>query len=460
MTRWCPPLALMALVLLSSSSASAAEQIVVDGRFDEWSEVPTAASDPAGDADSAFDLRRVSATSRATRLYLRIKTQQPLNLQTGPEEQGTLRLHVSAGDGRLQLDCRARRITLLRDESREPLRWHEVGYRVAPTHAADEYELSLDLRRLGVERGDRVSIRFSGSDQLDAPISFQLREPDVPRRWRSPDRTAGTDLRLVSFNVMRDGLTDEDRRGAIARLLRAADPDVLCLQELFSTGREETRQALEQMLQAEGEGRWHVHRRDDCVVASRWPVEPAPADEHGYAAAIVRHPDQPLLVISAHLRCCGHTGSEEDQRRIEQARSIARTIRQVHRDVPDRRADDGESEHRSPGGPAVIIAGDLNVVGSPRPLEILREATEPALNRWPLRHLDDRSVVTWYDEELDFAPGVLNMLLHGQHRLQRAKGFILDTRRLNDALLERLQLERTDSNASDHLPLISDFTFR
>lgn len=62
----------------------------IDGGFEDWKDVKVCAYDPKGDAKGAFDITKVYAASQGPILYLRFETTNLLNLQNGPEAEGTL----------------------------------------------------------------------------------------------------------------------------------------------------------------------------------------------------------------------------------------------------------------------------------------------------------------------------------------------------------------------------------
>jgi len=82
----------------------------IDGQFNDWPTSALIATDPQGDATGAFDITRVSAMSRDSTLYLRFDTGRVLNLQNGPEADGTLQVHLGMAEGQsLTLDLRGRK---------------------------------------------------------------------------------------------------------------------------------------------------------------------------------------------------------------------------------------------------------------------------------------------------------------------------------------------------------------
>jgi len=77
----------LSLIVIGKLSASV---IRIDGGFEDWKDVKVCAYDPRGDAKGAFDITKVYAASQGSILYLRFDTTNILNLQNGPEAEGTL----------------------------------------------------------------------------------------------------------------------------------------------------------------------------------------------------------------------------------------------------------------------------------------------------------------------------------------------------------------------------------
>ena len=85
----------------------------IDGEFQDWKDVPKLASDPAGDANGAFDVTSLYALSRGSVLYIRFDTGTVVNIQNGPKSEGTLLVMIDLPDDRrLILDTRGRRAYL------------------------------------------------------------------------------------------------------------------------------------------------------------------------------------------------------------------------------------------------------------------------------------------------------------------------------------------------------------
>ena len=405
----------------------------IDGQFNDWSDSALIATDPQGDATGAFDITRVSAMSRDSTLYLRFDTGRVLNLQNGPEAEGTLQVHLGMTEGQsLTLDLRGRK-AWGKQGKKFPI--SQLPFVSGPTYAANEFELMLDLAEFGVAQGESLSIQIGGSDTLNQPVDFVMSDAAVEPIRRSWHRHPDSDIRIVSFNTLHGGLFDPEREDAISRLLRAVDADVYCFQE------ERKKVGLADRLSKllPGDWLWNVQHIRGAVVATRHELKPLDAGKH--AAATIRLPGHPpIVVFSVHLKCCGFVGGEEDQKRIAETRELIAALDRIRRDFPN---------------VGIVIAGDYNLVGSRTPVDLLEEA---GFRQWILPHLIGESVVTWRGYE--FPPGLLDVVTFTPGPLEAMTGFILDTAELNQEELERQEVQPQDSSFSDHLLLVTDFRSR
>lgn len=329
-----------------------------------------------------------------------------------------------------------------------------------PTHSSEQYELRLD--RLAPESG---VLPESGMievvvDQVDASgttlwwqkyvVELPVRDSDrTLRDLKMPAKDPGS-VRVMSANVLFSSPLKEP--AAFKRLLDSAQPEVILYQEWFRTERAQVEGWLKRYAGEE----WSLHFPDEDAgvaiatkgtILARYDRVLPPSGQGRPAracAALIDTDAGELLAISVHLKCCGAAGGEEDLTRIDQARGINAFVDWVHQQHPDA---------------MVVIAGDFNLVGSRTPLEVMARGLgidgddlDPALT--PV--LGDASVVTWVDEKSRFAPGRLDWLLYDDSRSVLGHAFMIDTRVLSDSSLETMGLERGDSQASDHLPMIVD----
>lgn len=431
------------MVLAAGPFPDARSSPSLDGRLDEWGTLdPVIELGGESTRGDPFALQRLEGVGEGSRLWLAMDFRRTLGLLAGPAWEGPLCVEVQLPDRRrLSIDLRNRRIDLPVGPNTQPPRWTDIDLITAPTVASSEFELRVDLATmLHAQAPVWVSVH------ADRPLSVPLRVamgPALPAPTvRSTEREKGTCVRVANLNTHLDGLSDPQSREPLSRLLSAVAADVYTFQEQWKTPAAVTAAQLGQ-IQPGGQATWNVHKVDGCIIATHGTLEPVRTGNDRYAAAIITvgH-EPPMLVLSVHPKCCGFMGSDEDLQRIEQSLLIARTIREV------------QAEH--PGIPVLMI-GDCNMVGSDYPLRVVREAVDPELVRWPLKHLASTDEYTFFDPPGSFPPSTLDLVVHSPN-LKRRNGFVLDSTTLPAETLAALSLERSDSRASDHMLIVADFT--
>ncbi|MCA9664579.1 MAG: endonuclease/exonuclease/phosphatase family protein [Myxococcales bacterium] len=440
-----------------------APSIAIDGLFDDWAALPELASDASGDQQSGgFDVVSLRATSRGSVLYLSLAGAAALNLFSGPAGAPALRVELSLPAGkRLTIDLLAHAIYQDGDPART-LTWGDIAFLIAPTYAAERYEMRVDLARLGVKRGDRIGIDVAGADALAAPVELDLSYDAEPTATpRDSGRAADTTVRVVSLNTQFDGLHDSARRDAIGRLLHAAAGDIYVLQEITNvTSSESSIAARLKAIDPHGDGAsWNVHLDPDGrgrAIASRSALLPLPkpGQSGGYAAVALTLPGgQRLVIFDIHPVCCGYAGSSADKTRNAQLEEAAQLVKNLRGGTLGASFADYQSA-------PIIAIGDWNLVASRTPLDVMTDPNGPALERWPLRNLVGDDSYTWVAPPAAdaFPPGTLDHVTHTPApALERRNGFVLDSGLLDAPTLSALGLQKGDSAATDHRMLVADF---
>jgi endonuclease/exonuclease/phosphatase family metal-dependent hydrolase len=438
----------LSLVVIGKMSASV---IRIDGGFEDWKDIKICANDPKGDAKGSFDITKVYAASQGSILYLRFDTTNLLNLQNGPEAEGTLLVTINLPNKQeLVLDTRGRR-AFLNDSLKERIPWDRLKYIVGPTYAQNEFEIQVDLGVFNINSGDAISIQFDGSDQLSVPVEFTFSQsPEIPKR-RSHRRYPGTDVRIVSFNTYFEGLNDPNRREAMGRLLNSVDGDVYCFQEEWKT--EGHGEILKRLMPPEKNDRWHIHKVQGNVIASKYPLNVLPSKNDRYAAAYIGLAEKQLFIINVHLKAMGYIDSREDRLRVRQVNDILATIDEIYKgkynkdNAPDKR-------------PAIVMLGDFNLVGSRKPLDMIIDKKVYGLKDWLIPNLIGESVVTWRGgPRASFSPGKLDYIVYSTRTLKSKNGFLTNSELLNLTERWQLKLDAADSKISDHLLITVDFQF-
>jgi endonuclease/exonuclease/phosphatase family metal-dependent hydrolase len=339
-----------------------------------------------------------------------------------------------------------------------------------PTHPAPE-SLSLRLSVAPSDPGEQSARADRGSDrprgaerQSDVAWQSEILRVLLPPRSAEPRLAPAlvahqpTHLRVVSWNVL--FARPMSNPAPFARIFRALDPDVVLLQEWEKV--DDLSLAAWFDTHVPKSTPWHARTSAGWGVAlvSRTPLERlgmAAVDRPEGAPADDFRPDQSLRVVAArtqtrlgrvvmasiHLRCCGYAGSWQDRARIAETTAIQEMLQSVF---------GAEKSIR-------VVGGDLNLVGSRQPLEILSrglgrggEDLQPA--QAPL--LGDVAYHTWRDPRSRFTPGRLDWILYDPTAARETTSFVFDTRGLQPEALARSGLEIGDSDASDHLALVLD----
>ena len=436
----------LALLCLWVGCPVLARSVTIDGWFEDWSEVSVSSNDPVRDGLDPFDLTYVAVQTEGTRVYVRFRLATACGLQNGPADEQGLRLVVSSRNSRrgVKVDFRNKMAEAL-DKPGTRLLWNDLDYTCLPTFASREYELCLDTKSLGFNVGDEIFLNFEGSDALHEPLIVQLKESAESlggRQERLVERSG--EIRVSCFNTYFNGLRDPTRQEAIGRLMSVVQSDVYCFVE------EDDEAAFDKSVRQiiPHTGQLGVAWRNGKGIASQLPLVSVPCEDlvECCPAMLTTRAGHRLIVLVAHLECCGYPSSPEDHRRVLQAESIAKYVKRlqsgdlgaVYRDMP------------------VIVVGDLNLVGTRRPLSVLELVG--GLTEARLKSLSGRDGVTWRSLNGEsYAPGRLDYLTYDAARMRRTGGGVVDSGKMSESLASRLNIRAEDSLASDHLLIFGDF---
>ncbi len=456
--------------------------VVIDGRFEDWQAIEPVWNDNAGDGKGGgrgIDLGRLWAASDAERVFLCFETGLEMGLQGGNDVALLIDGDdsISTGIDRLGMGVdliwrfgQREGAVYSSSGARRRIEQSDVGLRQGPTVTSPVFEISL--LRSALPPGDAIRVCITtgsqaGSDRLpDTEGGVRIALSDaapVIAHTRSLDREHPDDLRVLTYNVLFDGLFK--RPAPFIRLLRAIDPDVVCFQEIWSHS---AQQAVDQVnLALPGGAPWYGGSTEDGLIVSRYPIiDNQSVDDAGNHWALIDLPEDvygaDLSLISAHPPCC-----DNEQGRQEELDGIAAWMRELKRG--------GDSGIAT--GTFIVIAGDMNLVGSSEQVETLVAGVigdEERFGRtvspdWdgtaltdasPL-HIGGREGYTWRDDTSRFAPGKLDYIVYSDSVMEMTGGFVLRTEDLPREMLVRYGLRASDTGeASDHLPVVADFTRR
>jgi hypothetical protein len=290
------------------------------------------------------------------------------------------------------------------------------------------------------------------------------------------DRQLATDLRVVSYNIYFDSIFPSPSRTTdekFARVIKALDPDILNLQEIYGGTSLQVQNLLNSIAPLPNGASWQIRKGTDNIIASKYPFQAISAIGGGEVIGMVDLPNEQFakdfFFSNNHYSCCGDVAG--DPPRQNQSDDIMRWIR-------DYRGPGGVYD--LPSGTPFAIVGDLNIVGGPGPLDTLITGNianntvfgNDFLPDWDDSHLTDAHPYhngnlaedyTWRDDNQIYDPGRLDYIIYSDSALDIGNKFILNTVAMSTAELEATGLQQFDIVLDDipanydHLPVVVDF---
>jgi endonuclease/exonuclease/phosphatase family metal-dependent hydrolase len=293
---------------------------------------------------------------------------------------------------------------------------------------------------------------------------------------------------VLTWNVYRNSIIPRSGRSIdprattrpsqFARVLRAVQPDVVCLQDVTATVRQ-AGALLDQILPLGAGRKWQVHTSLDIVIATRYALTGRGGGRvedgtrrRGHAIAVIRTPTTDLYMICAHFQSSDRPADVSMRQR--QAEMLLHTIRDAR---------DGRGTVPLAARMPIVLLGDFNAIpggeafvdglavgdltaksgGTPDGLDWDRSPLTDAL---PHHNASGTDVYTWRNDLDRFPPGVLDRILYSDSILTSVNQFVLDTTSLSYADLAASGMRTIDvmrdpqAGIHDHFPLVIDFVLR
>ena len=277
----------------------------------------------------------------------------------------------------------------------------------------------------------------------------------------------------MTWNVGRDSIfAGGARHDSFARVLKAVQPDVVCMQEVWR-GSGEAAALLDAVLPLSKGRLWQHHGVLDNAIVSRFDlslpgagtIDVEEGRKRGHASALATRDDNSSL----YLICSHFQSRDRPVSRERHADSITTSI-STHK-----------ADGTLPAGTPIIVLGDLNAIATLPPLfvENLRNGriggNLPRQGRgpdWDGSSLEDAEpqhngrgdeTWTWRNDREPYPPGSLDRVLYTGSVMAVDHAFVLNTTTMSDEELRDADLLRDDTmfNAAqgihDHLPVVVDF---
>ena len=451
-------------------------QIILDEQLGDWEAIPVLHEDPI-DAPFGLELLDLKMSNDEEYVYFLLKVGQEINLQ----DNNNLQLYIDTDDNPntgfaingIGADLRyfpGQRFGFLNvDGNSTEIEHEESGWVHAPTVTGNIFEFCLNrnIQRGSrqIEFGNQVKLFFRNGTSGDllpnnGNLSYQL---DNTIRQATPTYSISkintSNLRVMSYNVLRDNIFNNNTQNSFRNIFRAIRPDIICFQEIYDHSAEEVADLLNAWIPLDNQSWFFAKQGPDIITISRYPiVEDQNVGTNG--AFKIRTDDGDLLMINAHLPCCDN--EEGRQFEVDQILDFIRDSKNGNATV--------NIQENTP----IVICGDMNFVGEAQQVISLQDGNiinedifgEDIVPDWNGNNLIDAKPTTtgtplsftWFRPSSSFSAGRLDYVIFTSSVLKKRNAFNLYTPELSFDQLDRNRLNQEDTDiASDHLPSIVDF---
>lgn len=471
--------------LLTIQFTHAQSSILIDGEFADWqSNSPLFMDGQGDDGISQIDFGSLWVYDDSRFLYINIEVGEEINLQDGNEVNLLIDTDNNASTGltahgigaELSYTFGQREGVVYPGNSQLQIFHSDIDLVSAPTVSSDQFELviSKDVTFLGQSlfAGDSIRIVIRDVDNngdllpdAQGGVLYGLNNTrPVTLPSYSLAKQDSQHFRVLSYNVLNDGLFDPSRTAAMARVLAAIKPDLIGFQEIYNNNSQQVANEIENILpSATGEQWYHQQQGSDIIAISRYPIlGHYGIDNNGaFLIDMTEAIGSELLFIVAHPPCCSN--NEGRQQEIDAIMAFVRDVKSGTGVL--------QLEDRTP----ILIVGDMNLVGYKEQLrtlltgDIVNEQTYgPDFSPdWDTTALEDAQPLTtglpmkftWFRESSSFSPGRLDFIVYSGSVMEMVNQFTLFSRGLSQDSLSAYQLLAEDAIvASDHLPVVADFS--
>lgn len=470
----------------------AQSRILVDGHFSDWDEKPVLYNDASGDGSfSGIDFGQLQIANDEDYIFFKIEVGDEINLQNENDISIYLDMDDNPATGFAINDIGADLIYFFGNRyglyyattSPTTIFHRDINLISAPTVTSDRFEIAIkrDISLSGRAPFSSENIKVVFKDETtngdilpseSGGIEYTFVNENLdPLPSFSIPPTQESDLRIISYNTLFDGLFDQSRIPAFRRIFQATQPDIIGFQEIYDRSSAQVANQIESFIpSAEGQEWYHAKEGPDCHAISRYPILGSALiagynSSSGNGAFLIDIPnlEEHMLFIVAHPPCCSNNAGRQSE--VDQIMEFIREAKNGNGPLP--------LEADAP----IVIVGDMNFVGYHRQLETFLTgdiSNESAFGAdftpdWDGSDFIDSAPhttgvpfsYTWYDEGSSFSPGRLDYILYSGSNLLLKNNYALFTPSLSQSTLDDSNLFSDDAvTASDHLPVIADFQLK
>lgn len=462
--------------------------ISIDGVYADWTTDLATFTDPV-ESIVGIDLLEMQVSNDDDFLFIRFKTDTEFDLTTDLVQQGlilyldtdnnpTTGYQVQNGYGSELGISFSDRYAYFNVVPSSTVSFSDISMRPAPTVTSNEFEIAIGRHVLpdGINplfTADTIRILFTdstGGDSMpnDGTIFYYTFDetpvaPLVPTEITKENENF---IRIVAYNTLFNGLNDVSRQSFFENILSILNPDIIGFSECGSTSPSYVKSLLDQWIPLGTSNGWYVSNDyyGDLITASRWQITQTWNNLYRQYPVLIDLPEMyqtDLLFTNSHLRCCD--ANYERQEQVDEYVAFMLDAQSSGGDV--------DIAQDTP----FVYAGDLNLVGYAQQLTTLITGDiqntgvygQGASYDWDdtdvtdqiCQQSDKRMAYTWRNDYSSFPTGRLDYIIFSDAVMVAEKSFTIQTEVMsNDRLLTYGFNQYDTSNASDHFPVVTDFS--
>ena len=464
------------LILLSVLFHLTFGQIIIDESFSDWELIEETVADPANDGSGDIDFTELKIDNDSEYLYLRFNTGKELNLQ----ENSNIVLYLDLDDNSntgfsingigadISYDFGKRGGYYHRNSLNINFYHDDCSLMSLPTVTSDSFEIAFKRKfNAGtylVIFGNKIRVSLVNNitngdkipDQSGAYL-YQMNDTEFVPPGFKIDKNNPTHLRIMSYNVETDGIFDNEP--PYKRKIKTIRADILCFQEIYNHSSGD----MNNKIRSYFGGSWYDAKiGSDIIVISKYPIKKFDAIG-GNGAFLIDYNGVEILIINVHFYCCDNDNGRQTE--TDEIMQFIRNAKNEKGDFPIKK------------NTPIIITGDTNFVGLRQQRKTLLQGDivkefvygSDFLPDWDNTFFEDVKPLTtgypasftWNSNYSSYPAGRLDYFIYSGSVLQLENSYVLSTDLLARDILEQYQLNNEDSkNASDHLPIVADFSIK
>ena len=380
--------------LLFSLSFSQENQIIIDGKFQDWEGVEFI-EDNINDNGFAVDFTSLSITNDNRYLYIKFTTTEQIDLMdsgSNGESMYNTVIYIDTDNNNktgyvpnynsnigseLGIFLNQRYVWYNTPNPNVQISLYDIGLFSAPTVTSNEFEIAIDLEaqyggeNLFPNQEIKIQLKDFISDDaipnINSEIIYNINSNNLNYTTLNTEKEKEDLIRLSAYNVLYNGLDDNERLEQLKNIIKSVNADIYAFSECYETSSETVKNILDEILPISNNQGWYVIKKedDDLITASKFPIiQDWPNESYGIKKmhpCLIDLPDslftKDLLVINAHMSCC-----DNDSDRQEQADDFVNFIL-------DAKSTGGivDLANETP----FVLCGDLNLVGFSQQLQTL-----------------------------------------------------------------------------------------